>query len=168
MNFIGQFVFVSWHGRLLQAYTNGEMHASQEVQNAGEEERWNVYALPNGKVSLQNFRTNLWFCAEPSGRAICDRTQPSEWEQWSLFAIGDGVRVGLKNHHDKWLCAQPPEDDTQFGGEVIADRVNCSDWERFSMIPSAGIPVQNQSWWDDALKVVKVIGDIAPIISAAS
>jgi hypothetical protein len=29
MTYIGQFIFVSSHGRLLQAHTDGEMHATE-------------------------------------------------------------------------------------------------------------------------------------------
>jgi len=164
MNFIGQFEFISWHGRLLQAHTDGEMHASQEVRNVGEEERWNIYVWPGGKISLQNYRTNRWLCAELSGRAICDREQPDIWEQWTLYASGDSGRINLKSYHSRWLCAQPPNQNTQYGGEVIADRVNAAEWERFSMIQSAGIPLRNQSWWDDVLSLAQVAGQVAPIL----
>lgn len=167
-NYVGQFYFVSWSGRLLQAYTDGEMHASQEVGNVGEEERWNVYNWHDGKISLQNYRTNLWLCAEPSGRAICDREQPDTWEQWTLHSVGDGRRVAFKSFHDRWLCAQPPGKDTQYGGEVIADRVDCTEWERFSMIPSAGVPIENQNWWDDVSGFIDDAKELAPIVIAAA
>ena len=163
LNFGGQFIFISAHGRLLQAHTDGEMHASQEVEHPGEEERWNVYIWPDGKISLQNFRTNRWLCAEPSGKAIADRAAPNIWEQWTLHGV-DGTHVALKSYHNKWLCAQPPGQDTQYGGEVIADRANCAAWERFSMIPSPGIPVSNQSWWNDVLGAVKVAAQVVPIL----
>lgn len=167
MNFAGQFEFISHFGRLLQAHTDGEMHASQEVQNAGEEERWNVYVWPGGKISLQNLRTSHWLCAEPSGRAICDRAAPDIWEQWTLFAV-DGTHVSLKSFHNKWLCSQAPGDNTQYGGEVIADRVNCADWEHYSMVPSAGIPVHNQSWWNDVSSGIQTAAQIAPILIEAA
>lgn len=166
MDFAGQFIFISSHGRLLQAYTNGEMHASQEVQNAGEEERWNVYVWPDGRLSLQNFRTNRWLCAEPSGKAIADRAAPDIWEQWTLHGV-DGTHVALRSYHNKWLCAQPPGQDTEHGGEVIADRDNCGPWERFSMVPSPGIQVHNQSWWNDVYGAVKVAAKIVPILVKA-
>lgn len=162
-NFAGQFIFISAHGRLLQAHTDGEMHASQEVNNVGEEERWNVYAWSGGKISLQNFRTNRWLCAEPSGKAIADRAAPDIWEQWTLHGV-DGTHVALKSYHNNWLCAQPPGQDTRYGGDVIADRTNCAKWERFSMIPSPGIPVHNQSWWNDVYGAVKVAAQVVPIL----
>ncbi|WP_305732494.1 fascin domain-containing protein [Trichlorobacter ammonificans] len=167
LNFIGQFVFISAHGRLLQAHTDGEMHASQEVQNPGEEERWNVYVWPDGQISLQNFRTNLWLCAEPSGRAICDRTAPASWEQWRLYAGGDKTTVCLRSAHSTWLCAQPPAQDTQYGGEVIADRRNAAAWEHFTMVPSAGQPIKNQTWWNTVGDVLKAAETILPIIVGA-
>ena len=45
-----------------------------------------------------------------------------------------------------------------------ADRLECHGWEQFSMIPSAGIPVHNQSWWNDVLNTVKGAADLAPIL----
>lgn len=167
LNFVGQFEFISWHGRLLQAHTDGEMHASQDVGNAGDEERWNVYVWDGGKISLQNLRTSRWLCAEPSGKAICDRNSPNIWEQWTLYSTGDGIHVALHSYHGKWLCAQPPGQDTQYGGEVIADRGNRAEWESFTMVPSAGIPVHNQSWWNDVASVVQVAGQVIPIIVEA-
>jgi hypothetical protein len=164
MNFVGQFIFVSWHGRLLQAHTDGEMHASQDVANAGDEERWNVFAWPDGKVSLQNLRTNLWLCGEASGQAICNRPAPAELEQWTMYSAGDSVHINLQSHSSLWLCAQPPGNNTRWGGEVCADRPNRAEWERFSMIPSAGIPVHNQSWWNDVRTGVEVAGQVLPIL----
>jgi hypothetical protein len=164
VNYVGQFVFISAHGRLLQAHTDGEMHASQEVQNAGEEERWLVYVWPDGPISLQNYRTKLWLAAEPNGRAICNRTAPASWEQWRLYAGGYHTTVCLRSFHSKWLCAQPPANDTQFGGEVIADRENAGPWERFSMIPSEGQPINNQTWWNFVADAARAAEVIIPII----
>jgi len=167
MNYIGQFNFISSSGRLLQAHTDGEMHASQEVQNDGEEERWNVYVWPGGKISLQNLRTNRWLCAEPSGKAIADRAAPDIWEQWTLNGV-DGTHVALRSYHSKWLCAQPPGQDTEYGGEVIANRDNCGEWERFSMVPSEAAQLHNQSWWNDVYRAVQVAAQVAPILIEAA
>lgn len=162
LKYAGRFYFVSWHGRLLQAHTSGEMHASQEVQNVGQEERWNVYVWDDGKISLQNYRTNHWLCAEPSGKAICDRAQPDIWEQWRLHGVGG--RVAFLSHHGRWLCAQPPGQDTQYGGEVIADRGECREWERFSMIPAEGTQEVNNTWWNSVRTAVDVAQQVVPII----
>jgi hypothetical protein len=167
MTFIGQFVFVSSQGRLLQAYATGELQASRSVENVGEEEQWNVYVWPDGKISLQNCHTKRWLCAENTGRAICDRPGPAVWEQWTLYAIGDGVHVAFKSYHGKWLCAHEPGHDTQYGGEVIADRVNCGECEHFTMIPAPGIQLENQSWSNDALNVVRAAATIVPIVLGA-
>jgi hypothetical protein len=76
VEFIGQFEFISSHGRLLQAHTGGEMHASQDVQNIGDEERWNIYNVRENVISIQNFRTNKWLCAEPSAVPYVTETSP--------------------------------------------------------------------------------------------
>lgn len=167
LSYIGQFVFVSAHGRLLQAHTDGEMHASQDVGSPGEEERWHVYVWPDGQISLMNYRNNRWLAAEPNGRAICNRAAPASWEQWKLYAGGDQTTILLRSTHSRWLCAQPPGNDTQFGGEVIADRMDAGPWEHFSMIPSANIPINNQTWWNAVGTAVQVAKVIVPIILAA-
>lgn len=163
---IGQFTFTSAHGGLLQAHTDGEMHASQDVQNPGLEERWNVYARPAGIVCLQNYRTNRWLCAEPSGRAVCDRTNPGPWEDWRLHASGDGRSVSLLGAHGRWLVAQPPGQNTQWGGEVAADRASAGPWERFSMVPSADVPIRNKRWLDDVINAINVAKQVVPIVVA--
>lgn len=162
MKYAGRFYFVSWHGRLLQAHDDGEMHASQEVQNIGQEERWNLYVWPDGRISLQNYRTNRWLSAEPSGRAICDRAQPDTWEQWTLYGING--RVGFLSFHGHWLSAQPPGSDTQYGGEVIADRNECREWETFSMIPAEGVQEVNNTWWNSVSSAFNVAKEVVPII----
>jgi len=143
------------------------MHASQDVGSPGEEERWHVYAWPDGQISLQNFRNNRWLCAEPNGRAICDRTAPASWELWRLYSGGDHLTVCLRSAHSRWLCAQPPDQDTQFGGEVIADRVDLGPWERFSMIPSRDVPISNNTWWNAVNTAVQVAEVVIPIVIAA-
>lgn len=163
MNFIGQFTFVSHHGRLLQAFASGEMRAVQEVENVGDGERWNVYAWPDGKVSLQNARTNRWLCADERGRAVCDRAQPLLWEQWKLFSVGNGTNVALQSTHGTWLCAEKPGDDGQFGGDVISNQEHCGEWEHFSMIPCAGRPLQNRSWWNAVSVALGMVRQLTPI-----
>ncbi len=163
VKYIGRFYFVSSHDCALQSHSDGEMHASQKVQNIGKEERWNVYVWPDGKISLQNFLTNKWLCAEPSsGKAICDRSQPDDWEKWTLHGINN--HVAFLSFHGRWLCAQAPGNDTQYGGEVIADRATCKEWERFSMIPAEGVQEVNNTWWNAVKSISDIATEVAPIL----
>jgi hypothetical protein len=165
--YIGQFEFVSSHGRLLQAHTDGEMHASQETQNIGEEERWLVYRRSDNVISLQNFRNKKWLSAEPSGRAVCDRDSPNIWEEWRLFASGDKISISLLSYHGRWLTAQPPGQDTQWGGEVAADRAKAAEWERFSMVPSEPIQGGGGKWWETVKQAIDIATTVAPIVVGA-
>jgi len=162
LKYAGRFYFVSAHGYVLQAHTDGEMHASQEVQNVGEEERWNVYVWPDGLVSLQNFRTNLFLSAQPTGQAIANRPQADIWEKWTLHGVNG--RVAFLSYHHKYLSAAPPGQDTRFGGEVIADRDVCADWEHFSMIPSDGVKEVNNTWWNSVTNAINVAAQLAPVV----
>jgi hypothetical protein len=65
MKHVGQFAVISHHNRLLQSYTNGEMHASQETHRIGQEERWDVFLVSPGVVAFKNVR---------NGKYLCDRT----------------------------------------------------------------------------------------------
>jgi hypothetical protein len=164
MKYAGRFYFVSWHGRLLQAYRYGKVRASQEVENIGKDELWNVFVWEDGKLSLQNYRTNRWLSAEPSGTAICDRAQPDAWEKWTLHGVSG--RVAFLGEHGRWLCARPPEGGKQYRGEVIADGVECKEWERFSMIPADGTLEGDNTWWNSAQSALVVAKAVVPIIVA--
>jgi len=80
-----------------------------------------------------------------------------------LFAGGDGHTVCLRSYHGKWLCAQAPGDDTEFGGEVIANRDNAGEWERFTMVPSAQLQGTGSDWWNIVQQAVAVAGTLVEI-----
>jgi hypothetical protein len=166
LKFVGQFYFVSSFNRVLQAHAdNGEMHASQDVDSIGTEERWNVYVWDDGKIALQNFSNNAFLSAEPGGRAVCNRPTPDIWEMWQLYGLNN--KVAFFSYQNTWLTAQAPGSDTEFGGEVIANRTACGEWEQFSMIPAAGVPMPN-SWWDTVQQVIGVADKLIPIIAAVA
>ena len=166
MKYAGRFYFVSNFGRALQAHKdNGEMHASKDVDSIGVEERWNVYVWDDGTISLQNLSNNAFLCAEPGGKAICNRANPDTWEKWKLY--GANNKVALCSSQNTWLTAQAPGDDTQFGGEVIANRTVCDVWEKFSMIPVDGIPSPG-SWWDNVKGAIEVAGQVVRIVVAVA
>lgn len=168
MNFAGQFIFISSFGRLLQAHSdNGEMHASQETQNCGTEERWNVYVWPNGTVSIQNYSNNKFLCDSDNTQVVCDRDQVGDWEIWTLYVVNR--KVALKGSHNFWITAQAPGDNAQFGGEVIANRPSSNPpgaWEQFEMVPSPGIPMANNSWWNTVSNIIQTAEQLAPIVTA--
>jgi hypothetical protein len=163
MQLIGQFEFISSFGRLLQAYTDGEMHASQEPGAIGREERWNVYTVRDNIISIQNCRNNNWLCAEENGRAVCDRGVPGDWEEWAMYGNGDHRTISLRSYHGKWLCAQAPGDDTKFGGEVIADRVSAGRWERWVMLPSEQLQGESRDWMKMLESALEKGGELAPL-----
>ena len=165
IQFAGQFEFISSFGKLLQAHAdNGEMHASQDPGNIGTEERWNVYVWETGLVSLSNFSNNLFLSAQPSGEAVANRGQPSIWEQWTLHANGDKTTISLLGYHGKWLTAQAPGNNTQWGGEVAADRDACGAWEHFSMIPSAQLDVRTQNWFNSVTNALQQAAGVAAVV----
>lgn len=153
----------------MQSYTNGEMHASQDVGNVGTEERWNVFVWPDGKISLENLSTNHWMTAEGNNACTCYREAPADWEKWQLNSKGDGVSVTLLSAHGRYLCLQPPGMNAvlpgvdDYAGEVVADRTAVGEWETIKMIPSSGDAFPN-SWWSQASNIISTAGAAAPIL----
>ena len=166
LTYIGEFKFISSSGRLLQAYTNGEMHASQDRDHVGSEERWRMFRWPDGKISFENYRSNSWLCAEPNGKAVCDRERAGPWEQWMVYSNTDRTTVSFKSAHGRWLTAQPPGENARpwDQGEVAADRLNVGPWEQFSMVPTIGGPMPND-WWKNAAAVIRTAAELAPILA---
>jgi hypothetical protein len=161
---IGQFVFVNSFGRYVQSSTNGEVHAWQPIDNCGEEQRWNVYTWTDGLLSLQNYHTNSWLCAEPLGKAVCDRESPGPWARWTLSGIGDKLHVCLLGAHGSWLTAHLPGAIFKSGGEVAADRPNVGPWEAFSMIPAPGIQLHNLKWRRAVKNNIEMATPLEPIL----
>jgi len=156
---IGEFYFVSYHGRLLQAYTNGTMHASQEVSRVGEEERWHVHHAGHGKVALRNHRTNKWLRGEANGEVKADRPSCDGAEKWSMYK--HGTKVGFKSAYGGFLRSHPPGNDTQWGGEVEANAPRMDTEERYDMVPSASTPLPGPDLWQT---VVSTVADDAPTL----
>jgi hypothetical protein len=153
----GLFEIISYHGRLLQGYTNGEMHASQKLNNRGDEETWELYTYGN-KVALRNYRTKRYLCGEPSGKAVADRDWCREWELWTMHKLSPST-FAFKSAHGYWLCAQPPGDDIKWGGEVCADRSDLREWETFNVHQTT--PPQNSSpWWKQVLEIAVKAGPV--------
>jgi len=141
--FKGLFSLVSIHGRLVQARTDGELHASQDTQFRGEEETWELHAVAGtNKVALRNYRNKKWLCGEPAGKAVADRPNLAQWEHWDLIKTSPN-KFSLRSVHGLYLCAQPPGQYTCHGGEVIADRKELAAWEQFDMIPES-VPVHRE------------------------
>lgn len=133
---VGQVKLISSYGRLLQAHSdNGEMHASQDPDKVGAEERWNVFRWDDGLISLANYSNTRFLTCTDQGQAVADRAQAGPWERWTLVAAGDGLHIGLRSWRNTYLCGQAPGNDTRWGGEVIADRGVMSTWETWQMLP---------------------------------
>ena len=159
---LGQFYFVSAHGRLLQGYTNGETHASQKLDSIGNEERWWVHKADENKVALRNMRTNHWLRCHPNGDPKATAETVGHQELWELWKAKNG-KIGLRSWNGKFLRSQPAGRDTQFGGEVAADASSLQDDAQYDMVPSAGVPFPGAQWWQQVLQVAV---EVAPVLIA--
>jgi len=105
------------------------VHAA--VKDEKEQKVDQVLAVPFGveriKVSLQSHH-GKFVCAEPDGRALCNREHCAEWEQFVSVPMGNG-KVGLQTAHGKYISAEP-------SGKVISNRGWCKSWEHFQVVPA--------------------------------
>lgn len=79
------------------------------------------------KISLQGVH-GKFVCAEPDGKALCNREHCAGWEQFVSVPMGNGV-VGLQTAHGKYISAEP-------SGKVISNRDWCKSWEHFQVVPT--------------------------------
>jgi len=65
--------------------------------------------------------------AYPDGRIDC-KPGPghADWEHFSFVKIDD-CKIGLKSHHNKYLCAED-------NGSLVCNRDGCSGWEAFELL----------------------------------
>jgi hypothetical protein len=137
MEAIGQFRITSSSGRLVQAHDDGEMHASQDLSQVGEEERWNLYVWPDGKVSFENYRTNRFLGVNPNGCPRADRGIAGDTEKWIIHATGDHATVGLMDSRGHWLTAHTPGANAgTCGGECEVITSAMGSQEHFQLVPS--------------------------------
>eukprot|EP01116_Phalansterium_solitarium_P014001 TRINITY_DN3148_c0_g1_i1.p1 TRINITY_DN3148_c0_g1~~TRINITY_DN3148_c0_g1_i1.p1 ORF type:complete len:377 (-),score=30.29 TRINITY_DN3148_c0_g1_i1:16-1146(-) len=93
--------------------------------------------MPQGKLSLLGAH-GKYVCAEPNGRAVCDRDALGSWETFELVSLGSD-QVALKSAHGAYLCAEP-------FGRVVCDRVHRREWETWTVCRLADDQVALRSW----------------------
>ena len=100
-------------------------------------------------------------CSEQNGDIITDRTTVRAWEMWTLH--GANGRVAMKSFHDKWLSANRMSDDNQSGGDVVANRKDCNENEKFTLIPIQVEKPNNTVWCNSVQNASKKATKLVPI-----
>ena len=161
---IGSVGVVNCHGRFLQAYDDGEMHASKQVR--GDSETWVLWQLDwsRRQYAIQNKRTGKFLSKSDVKSVISAKTEVGITEKWTLIS-GDRYhmpgRIAFRAYDGTIMGSHPPGIATGCGGEIMAaDRpdpsVGAKDpkWPGWFSLASVGrvVPVEGglaSAEWSD-------------------
>ena len=119
---LGMVSLKSRHNAFLQAYTEGELHASNKERH--EEETWLLWEVDGVKhiYALQNYRTGAFLAFRGTVCAEAKTALLGPTEKWLLLK---GAKYGIENavaiqsvESKKFLGAHNPGRNTECGGEV--------------------------------------------------
>ena len=102
----------------------GQLHANEN--NIGDEERFVLTKLPNGKIAICAYTG--FFCADSDDWVNADRSAPKQWEEWDLIVNADSS-VSLKSYKGKFVAT-----DLGQGNRLAANRDVAAQWEMYQMI----------------------------------
>ncbi len=158
------------YGRYLQAYPDGEMHASNPHRN--EEETWFLIEVDNARhiYALQNWRNGKFLSKRLNGCAAAISSSLSSQEQWVLVggrAFGVINGVAFKSVFDgSFLAANAPAEDTVCGGEVTAqstaDLQASGSWPGWWVLEPASAPTAGRDFWNTVGGAINGIVNIGP------
>ena len=118
---VGHISLLDEQGRVLHSEHDGSLSVIDPPTPIGASERWLLHRVDGHYVALQSSLTDLWLCAEDSGRAVADRAECREWEQWRLNKAAS-AGIALVSHHSRYLAARPT-------GQVNANALSPSSWQ---------------------------------------
>eukprot|EP01116_Phalansterium_solitarium_P002470 TRINITY_DN1251_c0_g2_i3.p1 TRINITY_DN1251_c0_g2~~TRINITY_DN1251_c0_g2_i3.p1 ORF type:complete len:430 (-),score=72.68 TRINITY_DN1251_c0_g2_i3:179-1468(-) len=151
----GQAALRSWRGLYLSAQPDGRLEANRSalgpwetfgfldvvprLGGASGDSAPLLSAQPtaNRTVALHGAH-GRYVCAEPDGRAVCDRSELGPWETFVVEAL-PGDRVALRAHHGTYLCGEP-------SGRLTCDRRTRAEWETWTLCRLAGGKAALRSW----------------------
>lgn len=120
---VGTVGVVSCHGRFLQSYDDGEMHASK--QERGDAETWILWQIDwnRREYALQNKKTGLYLSKRDVKCVVASRAEPGLTEKWTLIN-GDQHhvrgRVAFRAYDGTIMGSHAPGISTGCGGEIMA------------------------------------------------
>jgi hypothetical protein len=120
---VGAVGVVSCHGRFLQAFDDGEMHASKSER--GDSETWILWQLDwaRREYALQNKHTNLFLSKRDVKCVVANKTEVGRTEKWTLVN-GDHHhvpgRIAFRAYDGTIMGSHPPGVFTGCGGEIMA------------------------------------------------
>jgi len=120
---VGAVGVVSCHGRFLQAYDDGEMHASKSERS--DAETWILWQMDWSRrtYAIQNKRTGLFLSKCDVKSVVSNKTEVGLTEKWTLIN-GDQYhvpgRVAFRAFDGTIMGSHPPGIVTGCGGEIMA------------------------------------------------
>ncbi len=123
------FSFTSVFGHYLQAYTNGQMHASNDQR--GNEETWIILKTDSsrGTYAIKNARTGRYLTYAEGGCFVANRERVGPWEQFFFEDAGNNlIRIrSARTDYPALLGANQEGTNTSCGGEVKGDQ-GSAEW----------------------------------------
>ena len=120
---VGAVGVVNCHGRFMQAYDDGEMHASRDERGDGE--TWILWQLDwqRRQYAIQNKRTSLYLSKRDVKCVVANKEDVGVTERWTLVN-GDQYhvpgRVAFRAYDGTIIGSHAPNSCTGCGGEIMA------------------------------------------------
>lgn len=120
--------------------TSDELWQDADASPPSARHYFRLHFWPSGLVSLQSQQSGRWLCAEPGGRAACDRERADAWEQFQVVPVPHASSVGLLGCCGAYLCCVQEVGDPARLGAVVADRTHCKQWEHCVVAAAPSTP----------------------------
>lgn len=120
---IGSVGILSCHGRFLEAYDDGEMHASKSER--GDAETWYIWQIDwnRHEYALQNKKTGMYMSKRDVKCVATTKTEAGLTEKWTIIN-GDHHhvpgRIAFRAYDGTILGSHAPGIFTGCGGEIMA------------------------------------------------
>ncbi len=155
------FSFQSTFGHYLQAYTDGQMHASNDQR--GNEETWIILKTDSnrGTYAIKNARTGRYLTYAEAGCFWANRERVGPWEQFFFEDAGNNwirIRSARTDYRALLGANQAGADDKTCKGEVKGDQ-GSTEWR----IKSHDT-VEDSGGGVDVGKVVSTAAQIANLV----
>ena len=151
MHIVGTVGVVSCHARFLEAYDNGEIHASKTGRD--EAETWILWQIDwlRREYALQSLKTNMFLSKRDVKCVVADQNKVGRKEKWTILN-GD-------QHHVPGRIALRAYDGTIMGSHALSMFTGCGGEIMAADRPDPSVGAKNPKWpgWFSLATTGKVV-----------